>query len=256
MQLIRTDKLASLGTLVAGIAHEINNPLGIIAGYSEALIERAENSKLLEIEDFEDFPEYLTTIHNEIFRCKRILGSLLDFSRPTSGTFRQIDINELIKEVILLINHKAAKLNHSIHLKLNRDLPKICAEPGSLRQLFMNIIINSLYFTPEKGVISIRSDLDSERKDRGKLHLLDVPWIKVSVTDTGLGIPHDILDKVFDPFFTTKPVGEGTGLGLSICHKIVEEHSGSIDVESDIGVGTTITLRFPAKAQDDKSSCS
>jgi two-component system NtrC family sensor kinase len=256
LQLIRTDKLASLGTLVAGIAHEINNPLGIIAGYSEALIERAESSKLQEIDDFEDFPEYLTTIHNEIFRCKKILGSLLDFSRPASGTFREIDINELIKEVILLINHKAAKLNHTIQLKLNRDLPKICAEPGSLRQLFMNIVINSLYFTPEKGVICIRSDLDAERKRRRNPHLPDTPWINVSVADTGQGIPHDILDKIFDPFFTTKPVGEGTGLGLSICHKIVEEHDGSIDVESEIGVGTTITIRFPAKVQNDKSSSS
>ncbi|MGD1075253.1 MAG: HAMP domain-containing sensor histidine kinase, partial [Thermodesulfovibrionales bacterium] len=93
-------------------------------------------------------------------------------------------------------------------------------------------------------------------KDRGKLHLPDVPWIEVSVADTGPGIPHDIVDKIFDPFFTTKPVGEGTGLGLSICHRIVEEHNGSIDVESEIGVGTTIIIRFPAKAQDDKSSCS
>ncbi len=162
----------------------------------------------------------------------------------------------MIKEVILLINHKAAKLNHTIQLKLNRDLPKICAEPGSLRQLFMNIVINSLYFTPEKGVICIRSDLDAERKRRRNPHLPDTPWINVSVADTGQGIPHDILDKIFDPFFTTKPVGEGTGLGLSICHKIVEEHDGSIDVESEIGVGTTITIRFPAKVQNDKSSSS
>ncbi len=242
-QLIRTDKLASLGTLVAGIAHEINNPLGIIAGYSEALIERAREGTLLRVEEFEDFPEYLETIHNEIFRCKRILGTLLEFARPHGGTFREIDINELIKEVILLVNHKAAKLNHSIELRLNRELPKIKADPGSLRQLFMNIIINSMYFTPEGGSIVITTSPDTSSREFGE----DAGMIMVCISDTGPGIPADIIAKVFDPFFTTKPVGEGTGLGLAICHKIVEEHNGSIDVESEAGRGTTFTIRLPAK---------
>lgn len=242
-QLIRTDKLASLGTLVAGIAHEINNPLGIIAGYSEALIERAKERALLSIEEFEDFPEYLETIHNEIFRCKRILGTLLEFARPHGGTFREIDINELIKEVILLVNHKAAKLNHGVELRLNRELPKIQADPGSLRQLFMNIIINSMYFTPEGGSIVITTSPDASSQGFSE----DAGMIRVCVSDTGPGIPADIIAKVFDPFFTTKPVGEGTGLGLAICHKIVEEHNGSIDVESEAGRGTTFTIRLPAK---------
>jgi len=253
-QLIRADKLASLGTLVAGIAHEINNPLGIIAGYSEALMDRSRNKALLKNKDFEDFPEYLETIHNEIFRCKGILRSLLDFAKPSGGTFREIDINELIKEVILLVNHKAKRLSHNIELQLNRDLPKMCADAGSLRQLFMNIIINSIYFTPERGSIVIKTEMDTNMhgKDLDKR----TNTIKVSVTDTGSGIPNDILDKIFDPFFTTKLVGEGTGLGLAICHKIVKEHGGSIDVESEVGRETTFIIRLPAKARDDKSSCS
>jgi two-component system NtrC family sensor kinase len=242
-QLIRSEKLASLGTLVAGIAHEINNPLGIIAGYSEALLDRAKEKSLLENKEFEDFPEYLTTIHNEIFRCKRILRSLLDFARPSAGTSREIDINELIKEVILLVNHRAKKLNHHIELKLNRDLPKMYAEPGSLRQLFMNIIINSMYFTPERGSIVITSEMDETPQNRG--------MIRISIADTGSGIPEDIAGKIFDPFFTTKPVGEGTGLGLSICHKIVEDHGGSIDVESQVNKGTTVIIRLPAKVWHD-----
>jgi two-component system NtrC family sensor kinase len=253
-QLIRSDRLASLGTLVAGIAHEINNPLGIIAGYSEALIDRSGDKSLLKNKEFEDFPEYLTTIHNEIFRCKNILGSLLDFARPSCGTFREIDINELIKEVILLINHKAKRLEHQIELRLNRELPKIYADPGSLRQLFMNIIINSIYFTPERGSIIIRTESDSDPAgggcDPGKGR------IKVSVTDTGQGILPDLIAKVFDPFFTTKAVGEGTGLGLAICHKIVEEHGGDIDVESQEGKGTTFIIRLPANARDNTSTCS
>ena len=252
-QLIRSDRLASLGTLVAGIAHEIYNPLGIIAGYSEALLDRAKERRLLDLPEFEDFPEYLTTIHNEIFRCKGILRSLLDFARPSSSTFREIDINELIKEVILLVNHKAKRLNHNIGLRLNRDLPAICADPGSLRQLFMNIIINSIYFTPERGSIVVSTEMD-DCSDEVKA-AEDPCRIKVAVTDTGSGIPADILDKVFNPFFTTKPVGDGTGLGLAICHKIVEEHGGSIDVESSEGGGTTFIIRLPTNARDHQDTC-
>ncbi|MEW6108472.1 MAG: GAF domain-containing protein [Nitrospirota bacterium] len=247
-QLIRADKLASLGTLVAGIAHEINNPLGIIAGYSEALLERSKEKTLLDNRQFEDFPEYLDTIHKEIFRCKGILKSLLDFARSSGGTFREIDINELIKEVILLVNNKAIKLNHTIDLQLNRDLPKICADPGKLRQLFMNIIINSIYFTPEGGGIFLVTEMDSNSQDGD--------MIKVSVSDTGSGIPEEIIDKVFDPFFTTKPPGDGTGLGLAICHKIIEEHHGTIDVENEKDKGIKFIIRIPARAQDDTSSCS
>lgn len=238
-QLVRSDKLASLGTLVAGIAHEINNPLGVIAGYAEALLDRAKGKKQLDATEFEDFPEYLETIHNEIFRCKRILRSLLDFARPSAGTIREIDINELIKEVILLVNHKAKRLRHNIDLRLQRDLPRIPAEPGNLRQLFMNIIINSMYFTPEHGSVTITSGLDSGANPG---------MIVVGISDTGCGIRPEHLAKIFDPFFTTKPVGEGTGLGLAICHRIAEEHGGSIDVESELNKGTTFFIKLPVTA--------
>lgn len=245
-QLIRSEKLASLGTLVAGIAHEINNPLGIIAGYSEALLDRARDERLLSVSGFDDFPEYLQTIHNEIFRCKGILRSLLDFARPTGGTFREIDMNELIKEVILLVNHRAKRLNHNIELRLDRDIPKIFADPGNLRQVFMNIIINCMYFTPEGGSITIAT-----RTDAADSPLQYDAGIRVTISDTGSGIEPEILGKIFDPFFTTKPVGEGTGLGLSICHKIIEEHGGSIYAVSDPGEGATFIIRIPAKVAHD-----
>ncbi len=247
--LVRSNRLASLGTLVAGIAHEINNPLGIIAGYSDALMDRAREDALLKIPEFEDFPEYLETIHKEIFRCKGILRSLLDFASPSSGSFRQLDINEIIKEVILLVNHRAKRLNHRMEFNLRRDLPKIYAEPGALRQLFMNIIINSMYFTPENGSINITTQMDDRQNEESMA--FRPPSIKVVIRDTGPGIPGNIIDKIFDPFFTTKPAGEGTGLGLSICHKIVEEHGGSIDAESAAGHGTSFIIRLPVVTAKD-----
>ncbi|MGE5173555.1 MAG: ATP-binding protein [Betaproteobacteria bacterium] len=243
-QLIRSDKLASLGTLVAGIAHEINNPLGIIAGFSEALLDRAKEKELTNVKEFEDFPEYLKTIHYEIFRCKSILKSLLEFARPSGGTFREIDINELIKEVLLLLQHRTARLKHTITLHLDREVPKIYADAGSLRQLLMNLLLNAIYFTPEGGSIFIKTEPDETSQVSA---CNECPSrIRLSVRDTGSGIPEYLIDKVFDPFFTTKPVGEGTGLGLTICHKIVEEHGGAIDVESEPGKGAAFIITLPS----------
>ncbi len=245
-QLIRSDKLASLGTLVAGIAHEINNPLGIIAGYSEALLDRAEDRALTAVPEFEDFPDYLKTIHNEIFRCKTILKTLLEFARPSSGTFREIDVNELIKEVLLLLKHHTARLQHTLELDLTYAIPKVYADAGSLRQLLMNLLLNAIYFTPEGGSISIRTEANDPSQD--DLFEPGRRFIRLAVSDTGSGIPAELVDKVFDPFFTTKPVGEGTGLGLTISHRIVEEHGGNIDVKSQPGKGTTFIITLPALA--------
>ncbi len=238
-QLIRASKLASLGTLVAGIAHEINNPMGIIAGYSEALLDRAAQSELREVDAFEDFPEYLETINSEIFRCKDILKGLLDFARPSGGTIREIDINELIKEVILLVKHRAKKENQTISLDLERDIPKTAADPGALRQLFMNIIINSFYFTGPDGNIHVET--------RSEPDFYKQRVIRITISDNGKGIEKEVLERIFDPFFTTKPAGDGTGLGLSICHRIVSEHDGTIEAQSEPGKGTVFSIRFPVK---------
>ncbi len=245
-QLIRTDRLASLGTLAAGIAHEINNPLGIIAGYAEALIDRSRDPVLNSIEAFEDFPEYLQTIHNEIFRCKDILKTLLDFARPSMRISRDIDINEVIKEVILLATHSATKYKNRFTLELNREIPKVHGEPGALRQLFMNIIINAIYYTTDGGEIIIKTW--SEQRTEDSSNRTFQTMVCASIKDTGPGIDQCIIDKIFDPFFTTKPAGEGTGLGLSICHKIVEEHGGEIYVQSVPSVETVFYIKIPSKA--------
>ncbi len=241
--LIKTEKLAAIGTLAAGIAHEINNPLTAIATCAEALIERSKKASLKRVRAFEDFPEYLEIIHKEIFRCKEILESLLEFARPSGTTFREIDINEIMKEVILLVKHRAKNLKHNIELNLQRDLPKVYGNPGNLRQVFLNIILNSLYFTPEGGTISISTEIDNGNDQRFSTDVLPV---KVSIADTGLGIPEELKQRIFDPFFTTKPVGEGTGLGLAISYRIVEEHGGTIDVESKIGQGTKLIVKLPS----------
>jgi two-component system NtrC family sensor kinase len=240
-RLIRADKLASLGILVAGVAHEINNPLGIIAGYSEALLERAKDPELNALDAFEDFPEYLETIHNEMFRCKNTLKTLLEFARPSGGTFRKIDINGLVKEVILLVKHGARTHNHRIELNLQRGMPETMADPGSMRQVLLNIIMNSFSFMKEEGEIVISTAHERSSADGG--------YIRIQIADNGSGIAKDVIDKVFDPFYSTKPVGEGTGLGLSICHRIVSDHDGTIDVESRPGSGATFIIRLPVKSK-------
>ncbi|RJQ44086.1 MAG: GAF domain-containing protein [Nitrospiraceae bacterium] len=240
-RLIRADKLASLGILVAGVAHEINNPLGIIAGYSEALLDRAKDPELHTVEAFEDFPDYLKTINNEIFRCKDTLNTLLDFARPSGGIYREIDINGLIKEVILLVKHGARAHKPRIDLNLQRNIPETMADPGAMRQVFLNIIMNSFYFMGSEGVIII-STAHEKNKNR-------TDYIRIRITDNGKGIEKEIVDKIFDPFFSTKAVGEGTGLGLSICHRIITEHCGTIDVESKAGAGTTFIIRIPVKGK-------
>jgi len=240
--LMRTEKLASLGTLAAGVAHEINNPLSIIATCADALLDRSQNSAFKDIKEFEDFPEYLEIIHKEIFRCKEILQSLLEFARPSGTTFRRLNINEIIKEVILLVKHKAKHLKHNIELALQNNLPSVKGNAGNLRQLLLNIILNSIYFTPEGGTIKISSQLDEQEDER---LLPSIKKIRLTVEDTGKGIPEKFLAKVFDPFFTTKPAGEGTGLGLSISYRIVEEHNGTIEIESKEGIGTKVIIKLP-----------
>jgi len=146
--------------------------------------------------------------------------------------------------VLLLLQHRTARLQHTLSLTLNRDLPKIYADAGSLRQLLMNLLLNAIYFTPAGGSIFITTGSDAALLDAGSG--VAPGRIRLSVRDTGAGIPADLIDKVFDPFFTTKPVGEGTGLGLTICHRIVEEHGGTIDVESEPGKGATFTITLPS----------
>lgn len=265
-QLVEAEKMSSLGQLTAGIAHEINNPINfvssniyplrqdikdmkeVIAKYEE--LEVAENfkdtldeiRKLKEELDYDYLKEELDTIVNGIeegaLRTAEIVTGLRTFSRLDEGVLKNVDINEGLESTLVLVN---SKLNGVKIKKQLGVLPEIECNPGKINQLFMNIIDNAIFAVQKKNVdneegnISIETDLVSDDK------------VRIIIEDNGVGIPDEIKSKLFDPFFTTKAVGEGTGLGMSIVRSIIDEHSGTINVESELNKGTKIEIVLPQK---------
>ncbi len=234
------EKLASIGKLAAGIAHEINNPLAAIAGCVEGLISRAEDPSLAEVAAFEDFPEYLKIIDGEIFRCKGIISNLLDFSRNKEILKQEILINETLEQTLQLLGHHKSFKQLQVVKELAPDCPPVVGNSGELRQVFLAMCINAMDAMNASGVLTIRTTVEMHNGQSA---------VRVQFQDTGVGIPPGNLNKIFDPFFTTKPVGKGTGLGLSICYGIVGSHKGSIKVESEMGKGTTFHILLPAKVK-------
>jgi len=227
-QLIQSEKLASLGKLAAGVAHEINSPLTGILTYSSLLLKTKEDTNP-EKEDLE-------VIVNETNRCKRIVKGLLDFARQTEPQKVLSDINEVIEKSINLISHQATMQNVKIEEKIKPDLPKIMIDVGQVQQVFMNILLNAVEAMPQEGTLTVSSGTEDE-------------MVAIRFTDTGIGIPEENLPKIFDPFFTTKKQGKGTGLGLSVSYGIIERHRGKLEVESKVGKGTTFTVKLPIKEE-------
>ena len=227
------NKLASIGRLAAGVAHEINNPLAIIneaAGLMRDIIEDSE--------DFENKKKFLKLvggISDSVNRAKTITHRLLGFARRMDVTPEVIDLNDTIREVVGFLEKEF--LYRSIHLELNLDenLPKVKIDRGQLQQVFLNIINNALDAVKEGGTI----DVTSEVKDSKTIHVV--------ISDSGDGIPKDLLTHIFDPFFTTKDKGKGTGLGLSISYGIMKKLEGTILVESEVNKGTKFTIEIPRK---------
>ena len=234
------EKLASIGKLAAGIAHEINNPLAAIAGCVEGLISRAQDQSLANVAAFEDFPEYLKIIDGEIFRCKGIISNLLDFSRNKEILKQEILINETLEQTLQLLGHHKSFKQLQVVKELTPDCPPVVGNSGELRQVFLAMCINAMDAMNASGVLTIRTTVEMHNGQSA---------VRVQFQDTGTGIPPGNLNKIFDPFFTTKPVGKGTGLGLSICYGIVGSHKGSIKVESEMGKGTTFHILLPAKVK-------
>jgi len=224
--LIQSEKLASLGKLAAGIAHEINNPLGGILIYSHLLLEDTPKKS----------PHYenLKKIVKETSRCKDIVKGLLEFARPKEPEMSQINLNEVLNRSLAIVEGQALFQNIKISKKYASALPKIVADGSQLQQVFMNIIINAAEAMDGKGTLSLSTCMDTDG-----IH------IEAKITDTGHGIKEEDKKRLFEPFFSTKEVGKGTGLGLAISYSIIQKHLGTIEVESREGKGSTFTVKLP-----------
>jgi len=226
-QLQMADKLASLGQVSTGIAHEINNPLGIIMGYTQLLLREAPEGAQIR--------EDLTIIQKHARNCKMVVEDLLKFARSTRTDKTTIDLNRCLDEVMSLLSHQLQLDDIVLETFLNDEPLLVFGDAEKLKQVFMNLLVNAKQAISPPGRISITSLFDSNEST-----------VRVSMSDTGCGIPSQVMDKIFDPFFTTKPVGEGTGLGLSVSYGIVQDHNGRIEVESQVGKGSTFIVVLPS----------
>jgi signal transduction histidine kinase len=222
-QLLTSEKLASIGLLSAGVAHEINTPLTGISSYVQILqkkLARSHHSQILE------------KIEAQTERVARIIKNLLNFARnPSDSSFHKVNLQENLQEILSLIDYKLKTMNINLELKLS-PVKSIWAEGGRLQQVFINIILNAIDAMPDGGALKIELSQTNNQA-------------VMKIEDTGTGIKDQHLPHIFDPFFTTKGVGKGTGLGLSISYAIIKEHEGNITVESEPGKGSLFTLYIP-----------
>ncbi|MGD9687547.1 MAG: ATP-binding protein, partial [Desulfobacter sp.] len=239
-QVVESGKLATIGELAAGIAHEINNPVAIMveeAGWMNDLLEEETG---MTPDNKNEFNRAIAQITTQGRRCKDITHKLLSFARKSDATVADIDINDNIREIVALTAQMARYNNVTISTRLDPDLPCIRFSPSELQQVILNLTNNAI---------------DAMGKDGGNVEIVtgvneqDNNMIEIKVDDNGPGIPAQYLDRIFDPFFTTKAVGKGTGLGLSICYGIIQKMGGTIEVESHVGKGTCFLIRLPLNAR-------
>ncbi len=272
-QLIQTEKMSGLGQMVAGVAHEINNPVSFVYGnlnyaweYSQQLLEIVElyqqhypdppeeiKECLEEVElEFlkEDLPKVLASMKQGANRITAIVKSLRTFSRLDESEFKQADINEGIESTLTILEHRLKFKQDSGGIKLIKEygkIPLINCYAGQLNQVFMNIIANAIDALDERDRRRTAEEIQANPSTIFiKTEVLDNNWISITIADNGSGIPEEVQAKLFDPFFTTKPVGKGTGLGLSISYQIVvEKHRGKIECHSSVGEGTEFVVKIP-----------
>jgi two-component system NtrC family sensor kinase len=225
-------KMASIGRLASGVAHEINNPLAIINEKAGLMKDILEVSDSLEPSK-EKFMSLINGIAESVNRCRTITHRLLGFSRRMEISHETVDINDALKEVISFLDKEILYRNIRLELNLQKDLPKVITDKGQVQQVFLNIINNAIDAVREEGQINVSSQVKNNR------------FIRVSVRDNGLGIPKENLKHIFEPFYTTKEKGKGTGLGLSISYGIMQKLRGTIYVESEVNRGTTFTVEIP-----------
>jgi two-component system, NtrC family, sensor kinase len=230
-QLLLADKLSSIGQLAAGVAHEVNNPLGMILGYTQLLI-RGEEAGTQRYED-------LRTIEKHTRTCKTIVERLLNFARSTQTYREPGDIHQVIEEVVGLLKHSLELDNILLETDFDKGVPPLPLDKEKMRQVFMNLLVNARQAIGKQGRISVITR-----------YLADRRAVSIQVIDDGCGIQPENLNRIFDPFFTTKATGEGTGLGLSVSYGIVQDHKGQILVNSEPGKGSIFTLILPESAPE------
>ncbi|WP_322064661.1 histidine kinase [Burkholderia ubonensis] len=266
VQLLQSEKLASIGQLAAGVAHEINNPIGfvsanlntlktwvrglldVVAAHEAALPRHDAETRVAltatgRAADIDYIRGEIATLIDEsidgTMRVRRIVQDLRDFSRPGSDEWSVVDIHAGLESTLNVV-HNELKYKADV-VREYGDVPHVECLPSQLNQVFMNLLVNAAQAIPGRGVITIRTTSDGDH-------------VTIAISDTGKGMPPDVMRRIFDPFFTTKPVGQGTGLGLSVSHGIVERHRGVIDVTSEPGRGSTFSIRLPIRHERDEAN--
>ncbi len=227
-QLAFNEKMAELGQMAASVVHEINTPLSVIAAASQMVMDEKGLSEFA--------LEMIERIHVEAQRLSQITKGLLSFAREENGAREETDVNGVIRDVMVFLGYEARKRSISIVEDFDYRLPNICADVNRLKQIFINLIMNALQAMTDGGRLLLRTSPGSGNE------------VKIEISDTGAGIPGELIDKIFEPFFTTKAPGMGTGLGLFVTKNNVRALDGRIEVKSRVGEGTCFTLSFPAIA--------
>lgn len=235
-QLIQSQKLAAIGELSSGIAHEINNPLAVISQEAEWMTHLMNQPPLKGLEGLAEIQDSLSQIEKQVDRCRTITHKLLNFARRMDPVFQEEDLAALVADMSILVEREAQSKGATLTRDFPADLPRVCTDAPLLRQVILNLMTNALQAVTQGGRITVTA----ARREPDQ--------VDIRVEDDGVGIPKENLSKIFNPFFTTKEPGQGTGLGLSMCHAIVDRLGGRIGVESEPGRGTAFTVTLPVQA--------
>ena len=238
-RLLQSQKLAAIGELSAGIAHEINNPLAIIRQEAEWIQHVLKKLGGGDGKELEELQGSVHQIVQQVDRCTEITRNLLDFARKRDPVIQPVEVNRIIENMTMLVEKEARHKNITIVRHYDETLPVIYSDAPQLRQVILNFLTNATHAIGKDGVVTITTRLSNDAA------------VDIVISDTGCGIPTAHLSKIFDPFFTTKPPGQGTGLGLSICHGIIQRLGGRVTVESQVGQGTAFTITLPRSRESE-----